>query len=71
MNLMSGYTRRNSEDLTCIISGIAYWYFAAPFEGTYEGKPQDLNLGSYIQVGDTSALDQLGLVGKVRRKQAA
>jgi N,N-dimethylformamidase len=34
-------------------------YAPSSFEGTYEGKPQALNLGSYIQVGDTSALDQL------------
>ena len=34
-------------------------YTPSSFEGAYEGKPQALNLGSYIQVNDTSALDQL------------
>ena len=32
---------------------------ASSFEGSYEGLPQPLNLGSYIHVEDTSALDGL------------
>lgn len=32
----------------------------APFKGSYSGKPQPLNLGSYIHVEDVSALDGLG-----------
>lgn len=33
---------------------------AASFKGTYQGQAQKLNLGSYIQVEQTSALDELG-----------
>jgi len=29
------------------------------FEGTYDGTRQELNLGSYIHIGNTSALDEL------------
>ena len=32
---------------------------ASTFEGTYEGKPQKLNPGSYIHISNTSALDKL------------
>jgi len=32
---------------------------AAAFAGSYEGRPQTLNLGSYVHVGDASALDGL------------
>jgi endonuclease YncB( thermonuclease family) len=31
----------------------------APFSGSYQGQPQPLNLGSYVQVDNTAALDQL------------
>lgn len=33
---------------------------ASSFEGSYEGMPQPLNLGSYVHIEDTSALDDLG-----------
>ncbi|MDA9580679.1 LamG domain-containing protein [Luminiphilus sp.] len=31
----------------------------APFAGGYQGQPQPLNLGSYVEVDNTAALDQL------------
>jgi N,N-dimethylformamidase len=34
-------------------------YTPSAFEGTYEGTRQELNLGSYIQIENTSALDRL------------
>jgi hypothetical protein len=49
----------NGESVTKYADQFKGEHTPSSFEGTYEGTPQDLNLGSYIQVGDTLTLDQL------------
>lgn len=67
VNVMDGGSYE--ADLVKIINGDGLSRYAdmfelqtldAAFEGSYQGRQQPLNLGSYVEVDNTAALDKLG-----------